>query len=793
MAAIKSRKHPHTPATAATGLQLPRLGLPALAAAATLGLPGLALAQAAAAPQAAASSPTAATSSTSLPAVRVRAQAEVPYKAESSSVPKLTQPLVDTPKTVQIVNQEMLREQGAATLMEALRNTPGITMQLGENGNTSAGDTFQLRGFSAQTSTFVDGIRDLGPVTRDVFNVDQVEIAKGPSGAEFGRGASAGYINLVSKLPTRDTLLQGSLTLGSASRKRATADLNQALGQNSAFRLNAMMQDSGVDGRNEVKNKGWGLAPSVAFGLGTPTRIYLYSQHLRQDNVPDGGTSTIGFAGFYNANASVRAGAKTDRKNFYGSTSDYEKIDADMVTARIEHELGSGITVRNLSRYGRSHMDRVLTGINAITAVTEANPATWTVSRSRQRVNQKNEILANQTNVTAEIDTGGLKHSLSAGLEFMYEYQLSRGTGTAAQTIRGVNYAAVAAPAANLYNPNASDVLGVPYLTGVDTTGRTVTAAAYVFDTIAIGESLKLNGGLRYERYSTTTDSGTLVTSTNLASFPGYAVGGVAPSSLANSDRLTSWNLGAVYKPAANGSVYVSVANSLLPPGGNNFSLSATEGNQANAALDPQETTSYELGTKWELLNQRLSLSAALYRSENDKQVTQNAVDGSFSQFGKTRVEGIELAAVGQITNFWQVSAGIQTMKTKQLGQRSRNATTGVVTVTEGVRWSPEFSASLWTSYTLEAFTLGGGLRHTGEQLRTITAGTDLSTQNMPRIPASTVADLMAAWRVNKNLNLQLNVYNLFDKEYISTLNNGGSRATLGQPRSFALTASVQF
>lgn len=783
MAHIKSRKH-----TAAPGL--PRLNLPAFAAMASLTLPALAQAQGVAAPQAAASSPAAG----SLPAVRVRAQAEVPYKSEASSLPKFTQPLLDTPKTVQIVNKEMLREQGAATLMEALRNTPGITLQLGENGNTSAGDTFQLRGFSAQTSTFVDGIRDLGAVTRDVFNVEQVEIAKGPSGAEFGRGASAGYINLASKQPSRDSLLQGTVTLGTASRKRATADLNQAFGTNSAFRLNVMAQDSGVDGRDVVKNKGWGIAPSVAFGLDTPTRIYLYSQHLRHKNVPDGGTPTIGFEGYSNTNASINAGAKVDRENFYGSRQDHEDIDADMVTARIEHDMSGGITVRNLSRYGRSRMDRVLTGINTIAAPTPADPSTWTISRSRQRVDQKNEILANQTNVTAEFDAGGLRHAVSAGLEFMYEYQLTRGTGTAAQTIRGVPYAAVNPPAANLYHPNPDDNLGVPYLTGVDTEGKTITAAAYLFDTISVGENLKFNGGLRYERYSTTSDSGTIVTDSpnggNIASFPGYAVGGVAPSSLSDSDNLLSWNLGVVYKPAANGSVYASVANSLLPPGGNNFSLSATANNQANAALDPQETTSYELGTKWELLDKRLSVSAALYRTENDKQVSQNLVDNSFAQFGKTRVEGIELAAVGQLTNFWQVSAGLQTMKTKQIGQQSRNATTGAVTITEGVRWSPEFSASLWTSYTLDAFTLGGGVRHTSEQKRNIS---NTATGAMPTLPAFTVADLMVAWRVNKNLNLQLNVYNLFDKEYINTLNNGGSRVSMGQPRSAALTASLQF
>ena len=225
---------------------------------------------------------------TTLPTVSVTGSAEG-YKADTSASPKLTQPLLDTPKSVQVITKDLMQAQGATTLTEALRNTPGITLQLGENGSTAAGDTFQMRGFSTQTSTFVDGIRDLGAVTRDVFNVDQVEVVKGPSGADVGRGAAGGYINLISKLPERGERNDATLTLGTADTKRATADIGRGFGETSAWRLNVMAQDSGVAGRDEVKNKGWAIAPGVAFGLNTPTRLFIYSQHVHQDNVPDGG------------------------------------------------------------------------------------------------------------------------------------------------------------------------------------------------------------------------------------------------------------------------------------------------------------------------------------------------------------------------------------------------------------------------------------------------------------------------------------------------------------------------
>ncbi|HEX6734430.1 MAG TPA: catecholate siderophore receptor Fiu [Azonexus sp.] len=797
MAHIRSRKHPNTS------------HLLALVAAA---LPVAATAQ---------------ESETSLPAMTVKANAEVPYKADTVANPKFTQPLLDTAQTVQVIKKEIIQEQGAATLMEALRNTPGITMQLGENGNTSAGDTFMMRGFSTQNATFVDGVRDLGAVTRDVFNLEQVEIAKGPAGADIGRGAQSGYINLISKLPTLDSVNNASIGFGTADKKNLTADLNQRIGDNAALRLNVMARDGGVDERDYVENSSWGIAPSIAFGLNTPTRFFLYSQHVRQNNVPDGGIPSIGHKGFYatpyydhdnnaatptiqtaasrNLSQALNSAGKVDRENFYGGKHDHEDVSADMVTIKFEHDLGAATTIRNLTRYGKTKFDRVMTGISAPAvnrntlnvahaAYLDPNdPSAWVVQGSRQRIDQENEILANQTNLTTEFNTGFVKHSLSAGVELMYERQKSRSFGTGAATINGVSYVAIDNEYVNVYDPNAARKLGKPYATGAYVDGQTFTAALYAFDTLKLNDYWLVNGGFRYERFNTDTDGRTVTTASNLALYPGYAVNQLAPDNYSASDNLFSWKVGAVFKPAENGSIYAAYATSLTPPGGSNFVLSASETNQNNASMDPQETINMEIGTKWDLLDKRLNVSAAVYRSENDKQVSQDPVTGTVYQYGKTRVDGIELAAVGQLTNFWQVSAGVAKMKTKQLDQISVSSTTGEVTETDGVRWSPELTATLWTSYTLGAFTLGGGVRYVSEQKRVVSDNTPLATQNVPKIPSYWVADLMAAYQVSKNLNLRLNVYNLFDEEYISTLNNAGNRLTLGIPRSAMMTANFQF
>lgn len=718
----------------------------------------------------------------SLPEMVVTSKAEVPYKAEKSANSKLTQPLLDTPKTIQVIKKEMLREQGANSLMEALRNTPGITMQLGENGNTSAGDTFMMRGFSTQNSTFVDGVRDLGAVSRDVFNLEQVEVVKGAAGSDIGRGASSGYINLITKLPTLSDEVFATVGYGTADKSNLTADINQQLGDNSALRLNLMRRDGDVDGRDYVDNSSYGVAPSIAFGLDTATRVYVYSQHVRQDNTPDGGIPTIGMEGFFNANANINAGGKVDSENYYGAKGDSERIDGDMFSVKFEHDFNDALTLRNLSRWGRSNNDRTLTGVNAISAPS-ADPSTWTVARSRQVVDQENQILANQTSLNAAFDTFGLRNDLAAGLELMSEKQTNRGYATAAQTIDGVAYAAVPITPANLYDPSVNDLLGDPYKTGVNTDGETKTAALYVFDTLHLNEQWLLNGGVRFEHYRTETDS---------AALDG---GALVPRSADESGDLTSWNTGVVFKPLENGSIYLSYANSLTPPGSGNFNLaanSATSSSNEQEGLDPQETEHVELGTKWDLLDERLALTLAAYRTENDKQVSYDSFAARYFQEGKTRVDGVELGLVGQLSNFWQVSAGIAHMETEQLDQASRN-NSGVVSENSGVRWSPDLTATLWTSYTLGDLTLGGGARYVSEQDRVITSGTDLSTQNMPSIPSYWVADAMAAYRVNDNVNLRLNLYNLFDEEYIESLNNNGARARLGVPRSAMFTTELSF
>ncbi|WP_341643479.1 catecholate siderophore receptor Fiu [Thauera sp. SDU_THAU2] len=763
MAHIESQKHALP--------QQPRLHQTTALTLLALALPGTAAAQQAA------QTPT-------LPKVEVTATGEQTYKADTVSSPKFTQPLVDTPQTITVIKKEILREQQATSLTEALRNTPGITLLLGEGGNSNQKDNIFMRGFDTSGSVFIDNVRDLGNFGRDTFNVEQIEISKGAVGADNGRGAPSGYVNLSSKSPFADNALSGSISYGTAENLRMTADVNRQLGETSAFRLNVMKQDGGVAGRDHLESKRWGIAPSIAFGLNTPTRTTLSYLHVEQDNVPDGGIPTVGLKGYYNAAlAAAGIGArKVDTENFYGSKHDFEDVSLDMFTVKVEHDVAPGTTVRNTSRWGKVRHELLLTAPgsanssatnpNGINAGNIDNPETWTVTRSRQTKWQENELLTNQTNLTTEFSTGALTHSLSAGLEFIHERQLTKTLTGAGSMVPG-----------NLYNPSRHDPVS-NYDLGTDgrkADGETTTIGAYLFDTAKLGDRWQFTAGVRLDRYRTEARNTVASTAT---SHPTLPVGTLVPQNIDAKDTLTSWKVGALYKPAANGSIYAAYATSKQPPGGSNFTLSATGINSPN--MDPQEAKTIELGTKWDLLDERLAFTAAIYRTENKNDLTQtDPVTGDVTQWGKKTVKGIELGLVGAITPAWQVSAGLAKMKTDvKEGSTSQQG--------NAVQWSPELTFTAWTTYRLPfGLTVGGGARYVDSMLRSSNNVT--ATTNMPEVDDYWVYDAMASYEISKNVSLQLNVYNLTDKKYVASMNNNGGRYTPGTPRSALLSANFQF
>ncbi|HBW3184261.1 TPA: catecholate siderophore receptor Fiu [Klebsiella pneumoniae] len=708
------------------------------------------------------------------------------YSPGASADPKFNKPLVDTTRTITVIPEQVIKDQGVTNLTDALKNVPGVgAFYAGENGSSTTGDAIFMRGVDTSNSIYVDGIRDIGSVTRDTFNTQQVEVIKGPAGTDYGRSAPSGSINMISKQPRLDSGIDGSASIGSAWSRRGTLDLNQAFSDNAAFRLNLMGEKTHDAGRDRIENERYGIAPSLAFGLDTPTRLYLNYLHVRQNNTPDGGIPTVGLPGYSAPSpkyAALNSAGKVDTSNFYGTDSDYDKSTTDSGTLRFEHDLTENTTVRNTTRWSRVKQEYLLTavmgGANNITAPDINDVNTWSWSRLVNTKDVSNRILTNQTNITSTFNTGSIGHDVSAGVEFTRENQ----------TNYGVN--ARTAPAVNLYHPVSNLSIGGLDRNGANANGQTDTFGIYAFDTLRLTERIEINGGLRLDNYHTKYDSATACGGSGrgaIACPPGQSTGSpVTTVDTAKSGNLVNWKAGALYRLTEQGNVYVNYAISQQPPGGSSFALAASgSGNSANRTdFKPQKAKSSELGTKWQIFDNRLLLSAALFRTDIENEVAAND-DGTWSQYGKKRVEGYELSATGNLTPDWTIIAGYT--------QQHATVTEGQNVAQDGssaLAYTPKHAFTLWTQYQATSdLSVGGGVRYVGSLRR----GSDGAVGTPDHTEGYWVADAKLGYRVNSNLDLQLNMYNLFDTDYVASINKSGYRYHPGEPRTFMLTANVHF
>jgi catecholate siderophore receptor len=691
--------------------------------------------------------------------VAVRAEVAAP------SSPRYVAPLREIPQTIAVVSRDTIEAQGATTLAEAMRNVPGVTLQAGEGGGSvsNAGDMFNLRGFSAANSMFVDNVRDDGLIARDTFNLEQVEVFMGPTGSDVGRTTAAGYVNQQTKSPFLGRTTSALVGFGTAGQARTTADLNYAFPQNgtwlgrSAVRLNVLWQDSGVAGRDQAHLSSRAMAPSLAFGLGTPTRLIVQGQVMRQDNVPDYGIPGAAWLDAPLAPTTVRASAPVRQANYYGNVSaDQDTAEQDNVTVRLEHDVDRRLSLRNQTRYNRAHR---LAVVSAISNVAAFNPATNQVTTARQGNERENTILSNQTGLVQRFETGRLRHAASAGLEITREEQF-------APTLTGLG---TRSPI-DLFSPSHNDpVPGLaPTRTGAETNGGTTTVALYAFDTVDVSSRVQLTGGVRVERYDT--------------EFTSVDAAGVTTANLSAQGTLASGKAGILFrlKPTAN--VYASIGTAVTPPGSANFTLSAQANNVNNPSVEPQTAVNYEVGTKWDLSGGRLALNAAVFRTDNRNiifTVDNTTIPPVFNQDDEQRVTGLSLGLMGRITDRWEVLWNMGYLDSEQRTQNSANNGRRLVL-------TPAFSGSLWTTYrTPLRVTIGGGIRHTSEAF--------VNAANTIRVPAYHVVDGLVEYALNTNLSLRVNVYNLTNEVYIRSISNNGGRYNPGNTRTALVTTQVRF
>lgn len=723
-----------------------------------------------------------ATGATEMPELVVRGQADAGYKPETVQSRKYTEPLRDVPQTVTVVPEQVIKDQNATTLREVLKNVPGISIQAGEGG-VPAGDNLSIRGFNARTDLFVDGVRDIGGYTRDSFNFEQVEVVKGPASAYSGRGSTGGSINMATKRPRADAFYRGDIGFGTDNYKRFTIDVNQPIlalwpkptlsttpgtdaggkgymrpldGSKSvpalepagldptvAFRLNAMFTEADVANRNEVEGRRWGVAPSLTFGLGTPTNVTFTYMHLDQDNVPDYGlpwvpATNVPLTRYRNQAAPV------DFSNYYGILDrDYEKIVTDVGTFEIKHAFNETNNLRYLLRYGRNSRDSM------ITAPRFSSDLSTDIRRQLQSRDQEDTILANLLDYTTSFDTWGAKHSLVAGVEYDRENQENH--------LRAGPDPVVA----DLYHPNPH----VAYRDKVVRTGAvneadTETLSLFAFDTIKLGEHWQISGGLRYDYYSAELDqrdeAGLVVESDRI-------------------DKMLSWRAALAYKPVESGTIYVAAGTSFNPS-----AEGLTSGfNPANAALKPEKSLTYEVGTKWEFFDKRLLVNLAAFRTEKENARTQGVDNADIVVLdGEQRVQGFEVGVSGNITKEWAVFGGY-TFLDSEIKSSNNPAEVG-----KELPNTPQHSFSLWTTYQLPwKFQVGAGAQYVSE--RFANAINTRETDNYWSF------DAMLKYEVTKYLDLRLNVYNLADEEYIDRVSGGHFVPATG--RTGTLTASLKF
>jgi catecholate siderophore receptor len=656
--------------------------------------------------------------------------------------PKYTQPLKDTPQTLTVIPQELIEEQNATTLRDTLRNVTGISIQAGEGG-VPAGDNLSIRGFNARTDIFIDGVRDTGGYSRDPFNLEQVEVVKGPASVYAGRGATGGSVNLVTKTPRLDGFGSASVGFGTDNYSRTTVDLNQpldGLGDGAAFRVNAMFNSGDTPARDQVTNERWGVAPSLSFGLGSPTRFSLSYAHLEEDNQPDYGVPWVPSNNEPLATLADQP-APVDFENYYGLVDrDYERTATGVATATVNHDFDNALSLRSLVRYGSTDRDSIITAPRF--ASTDSTDIRRTDMKSRD---QNDSILTNQTDLSAFFRTGQVDHNLVVGAEVGRETQVNFEREEIGPT----------PPATDLFDPNPFDPYeGTIVRTGERRDVEARSAAVYAFDTVEVNDRWQFVGGLRWDRFDVDYEDD--------------------DGPLSRLDEAVSWRVGAVYRPTPRGSFYAGAGTSFNP---------SAEGLRLRSTtfdVEPETSRSYEVGTKWDLHGSRLSLAAAVFRTDKTNARTPglDPDDPPTVLEGEQRVSGAEISISGQLTRRWTGYFGYSYLESEILESNDPRE------VGQPFGNTPDHSVSLWTSYRLpRGFEVGGGVQYVGDRFN--------NNRGQRLAPAYTLYDAMVSYEVNERLTLRLNGNNLADERYIDRV--GGGHFIPGPGRSLALTTSLAF
>jgi len=736
---------------------------------------------------------------TTLPAVTVQEQAidpnpnaEVgaPYKAKTSADTRHTRPLAETPATIQVVTKSAIDDSGATDLKQILATQPGITLGTGENGN-AFGDRYIIRGQEARSDVFVDGLRDPGMTTRESFAVEQVEITKGPNSSFAGRGSAGGAVNAITKQATLDyDFTRLSAGVGTDSHHRLAMDMNKAFGDQFALRANVLTAGEDVPGRAPSARRRDGLALSGLWEVNSDLSVTLDYYGLRgKDKRPDLGYYLVGTQPNRRPAQNVPV---------YAQWNDFLESDVDTLTARINYRLAPNLRLTSLTRYGTSDNGYVTTGANAGTRYTAPNTATAfsTAGLSTHTGWQEVKYFAHQDNLRWDKEIAGLKHEFIFSFEYT-DHKVKSGNFTSTNTgatnclSRSQNQQGVVTytPAYCIYDTNGNTVSNLGNLmgrsikrNGMTRDWRVKTFALSAMDTVDLTDKWTVFGGLRADHYKLSMDTFNNTTGAQTGDY-GF------------SDTLVNGHLGVSYKLNPMGMVYASYGTAQDINGGEpDTGTSSGYGglvifNGSAAGAKPETSQNIELGTKWNLLDDKLLATAAMFQTTKDdvmEGANYNTV-GTFNT-GKNRVRGIELGLAGNVTKNFQVQAGAAFMKSKVLksataanvGNPLSNFADRSFAVQGKYQLTRNFSFGAVARYESNRC---GGQPDTG-------AGFANGMCSQP-VPSFSVYDLFASYRINKHADLRLNVLNVTDKDYFTAVYRSGAFLYKGDGRAVRLTLNL--
>jgi catecholate siderophore receptor len=689
-------------------------------------------------------------------------QGAVGYNASTTTVGKTTQAVKDIPQAITIVPKELIQDKNNDNLKDALRNVAGMTFNAGEGGRI--GDNMNLRGFYSFGDLYMDGIRDTAQYNRETFNLEQIDVLRGSGSMLFGRGQAGGVINQVTKTPFMTDKGNVTATVGSYDYYRTTADINKVIDEASstALRINVMGHDA-KSSRDVVSSQREGLAPSLAWGIGTANQITLSHYYLKTNNVPDYG---IGF------NSTTSLPVEVSAKQFSGTTADYEDNVTNMTTIAQEYTFDANTKLN--TKFRKSNYTRALWSNKGRNSYPYTN-----LSLAGPRGAEEDTYVL-QSDFSKKFATGKVKHELLMGVEYLKEnlerwsYRTDSCSDTTNPTYRGTVVSGYSMTTDRCAFGYGNQVKNPTSLFGY----KGDSYALYIQDMVEFYPGWKLLGGIRQDWL--TANYTNAATSNN-------SLGSTGKASLDFSEK--SYRSGLTYQPNEMTTYYLAWNDSFNATA-DLYQLSAGTGYPA------ERSSTTEIGAKWDLYDGDLSVRTALYRATKEWERNTDLESTGSINSKKRHTDGIEFEFAGRINAAWEIFGGLALMDAKidERGYGTRTSSTARHHIAiEGMtpRNTPKYTYNLWATYRVDPqLKVGGGATAVG---RRIVYGLSDSVPSVNNVPSYLRFDAMAQYDIKNEYTIKLNIQNLMNKTiYESAYENGGF-VVPGSKRAFQLTGTYKF